>query len=64
MTAKTELKVGVAGAGLVGSVHTENVIETSGLELVAVCTVVQSEIDWVSKIAPARVPSNYTTYTS
>ncbi|KAK9350094.1 hypothetical protein V1523DRAFT_446880 [Lipomyces doorenjongii] len=36
MTAKTELKVGVAGAGRVGSVHIENVIETSGLELVAI----------------------------
>ncbi|KAK9321282.1 hypothetical protein V1517DRAFT_368510 [Lipomyces orientalis] len=46
MTAKAGLKVGVAGAGRVGSVDIENVIETASLELVAVCTVVQSEIDW------------------
>ncbi|KAK9427080.1 hypothetical protein V1505DRAFT_381374 [Lipomyces doorenjongii] len=47
------LRVGVAGAGRVGHVHIQNLVETPRVTVVAVCTVVPAEQELVGKLVPS-----------
>ncbi|KAK9459573.1 uncharacterized protein V1516DRAFT_687311 [Lipomyces oligophaga] len=49
------LNFGVAGAGRMGSIHIENMMRTPGIKIIAVCTVVPREIEWVKSVFPDAI---------
>ncbi|CAN6675164.1 hypothetical protein TRVA0_101S00100 [Trichomonascus vanleenenianus] len=65
MTAQKSLRVGAVGAGRMGRVHIENIIGARNVELVAVCTVVEAEKEWICGYAPGvRVYRDYDEFVS
>ncbi|KAK9387140.1 hypothetical protein V1515DRAFT_601924 [Lipomyces mesembrius] len=43
---KKELRIGIAGAGRMGRIHIENMVEIRFVKVVAVCTPIESEQEW------------------
>ena len=45
-----EIKVGIVGLGRLGSVHAQNLaFKIPGCKLVAACSLVQKELDWLTR---------------
>lgn len=60
MTVSNVLRIGVVGAGRMGSIHIENILGIRFMDVTAVCTVVQKEKEWAQKTVPeAKVYDSY-----
>ncbi|KAK9364683.1 hypothetical protein V1509DRAFT_495588 [Lipomyces kononenkoae] len=46
------LRIGVAGAGRMGRIHIENLLETRFVQVTAICTPVKVEQDWAAQTVP------------
>lgn len=58
MTAATThktLRIGAVGAGRMGKVHIGNLVKAANIELVAICTIVPAEKEWINENAPGAV---------
>lgn len=57
---KKSLRIGAVGAGRMGKVHIENLENAKNVDLVAVCTVVDEEKEWIRENAPnARIYNDF-----
>ncbi|KAK9233685.1 hypothetical protein V1525DRAFT_415733 [Lipomyces kononenkoae] len=64
-TAEKILRVGAVGAGRMGSVHILNLASARQIEVVAICTVVESEKNWIRLNVPnARIYEDYDEFIS
>ncbi|KAK9326880.1 hypothetical protein V1520DRAFT_300291 [Lipomyces starkeyi] len=52
MVQKKTLRMGVAGAGRMGQIHINNILETRFIAVTAVCSVIQAELDWATSTIP------------
>lgn len=59
------LRIGAVGAGRMGRIHIENMLETRFVEVVSLVTVMESEKKWMKELVPeAKVFDNYDEFIS